>query len=89
MLREERVHVESRIRPRERIVVRKHVITEHVRVMVPVRREELIVERVPLDAPSDPGAELDLTLMEDEPVVHTRTERFRANITPTNEETAR
>jgi uncharacterized protein (TIGR02271 family) len=81
-LHEERVHVESRSRPRERVVVRKHVITEHVSVTVPLRREELRIERVPLDAPRDAGAELDVTLMEDEPVVHTHTvatERFRAS----------
>jgi uncharacterized protein (TIGR02271 family) len=81
-LHEERVHVESRSRPRERVVVRKHVITEHVSVTVPLRREELRIERVPLDAPRDADAELDVTLMEDEPVVQTHivaTERFRAS----------
>jgi uncharacterized protein (TIGR02271 family) len=81
-LHEERVHVESRSRARERVVVRKHVITEQVSVTVPLRREELRIERVPLDAPRDPGAELDVTLMEDEPLVQTHivaTERFRAS----------
>jgi uncharacterized protein (TIGR02271 family) len=81
-LHEERVHVESRSRPRERVRLRKHVVTEYVNVTVPLRREELRIERIPLDAPPDPDAELELTLMEDEPVVQTRivpTERLRAS----------
>jgi uncharacterized protein (TIGR02271 family) len=90
-LHEERVHVESRSRPRERVRLRKHVVTEYVNVTVPLRREELRIERIPLDAPPDPGAELELTLMEDEPVVQTRivaTERFRATKESVTEQAA-
>jgi uncharacterized protein (TIGR02271 family) len=70
-LHEDRVHIEHRTRPRERVRVHKHVVTEYVTLSVPVRREELRIERIPLDAPPDPTAEADLTLMEDEPVVET------------------
>ena len=47
-------------------------MTEYVTVTVPVRREELRLERVPFDAPHDSTVEADVTLMEEEPVVETR-----------------
>jgi uncharacterized protein (TIGR02271 family) len=71
-LHEEQIEVDRRQRPHERVQVHKHVVTEYVTLTVPVRREVLRIERVPIDAPHDPRAEADLTLMEDEPVVETR-----------------
>jgi stress response protein YsnF len=59
-------------RPRERLRLRKVIVTEHVTVAV--RREELRVERVPLDgdAAADPPApvpEREMVLYEERPVV--------------------
>jgi len=71
-LHEEHIQVDHRRRPRERVQLRKHVVTEYVTVTVPVRREELRLERVPFDAPHDSTVEADVTLMEEEPVVETR-----------------
>jgi uncharacterized protein (TIGR02271 family) len=71
-LHEEQIEVDRRRRPHERVQVHKHVVTEYVTLTVPVHREVLRIERVPIDAPHDPRAEADLTLMEDEPVVETR-----------------
>jgi hypothetical protein len=47
-----RVHTEQVAATRVRLV--KYVVTEEVQVTVPVRREEIRIEEVPLDAP-DPG----------------------------------
>ncbi len=80
VLSEERLDVTSRPRPRERVQVRKEIVTEEVTITVPVRHEELRIERVPLDAPDRPDAEMDVTLMTHEPVVSKRivpTERVR------------
>jgi len=68
-LSEERLKVTSRPKPRERVQVRKEIVTEEVTITVPVRHERLRIERVPLDAPEHPDAELDVTLMDHEPVV--------------------
>jgi uncharacterized protein (TIGR02271 family) len=88
-LHEERLYVDRRSRPRERVRVHRHVVTEEVTVTVPLRREELRIERVPVDAPPDPTAEADFTLMEDEPVVETRVvvrERVRLEVAEVTEE---
>jgi len=69
VLSEERLNVTSRARPRERVQVRKEIVTREVTITVPVRHEELRIERVPLDAPGHPDAEVDVTLMTHEPVV--------------------
>jgi hypothetical protein len=89
LLREEQVHVERRERPRERIRLRKHVVVEYIQVSVPVRREEVRLERVPLDAPPDPTAEADVLLMEDDPVLERHVVTSEATTTPTPEEMRR
>jgi sporulation protein YlmC with PRC-barrel domain len=57
---EEEVDVRTEARPRERLRLKKYVVTEHVTKKVPVRREKIAVEREPVgdeaeaeDAPSD------------------------------------
>ena len=74
-LSEEQLHVDRRERPRERVRLVKHVVTEEVTVRVPVRREEIRVERVPIGedfGPADGEVVSELTLSEEEPVVDTR-----------------
>lgn len=73
-LTEDHVRVDREQRPRERVRLVKHVVVEHVTVTVPVRREELRVERIPLDGPAPPATGevvQELTLMEDVPLVET------------------
>ena len=66
---EEQLRVHTASQPVERVRLRKHVVTEYRQITVPVRREEIRVERVPVgeadtDAPDveyagpvgDPGA---------------------------------
>jgi uncharacterized protein (TIGR02271 family) len=48
---EEEVHIGTETRPRERVRLRKHVVTDYVTKKVPVQREELHVEREPADGP--------------------------------------
>ena len=57
--------------------LRKYVVTENVTKTVPVTHEEVRVERVPLDEDSnrggsidDDGAEVEVTLHEETPVVN-------------------
>ncbi len=61
---------------RERVRLRKHVVTEWVTIRVPVRREEFRVERAPIgeadDAVPDPAHGVELILHDEEPVVHKR-----------------
>jgi uncharacterized protein DUF2382/PRC-barrel domain protein len=52
---EEEVDVRPEARPRERVRLKKYVVTEHVTKTVPVRREKLAVEREPVD--DEPGDE--------------------------------
>ncbi len=75
---EMRVGTESRERGRARL--RKHVVTEHQQVAVPVRREEVRIEREPIDntnrdaATSGPAIsedEHEMTLHEERPVTDT------------------
>jgi stress response protein YsnF len=51
---EERLAVGTETVPTTRVRVVKYVVTEEVQVTVPIRREEIRLEEVPLDAP-DPG----------------------------------
>jgi stress response protein YsnF len=52
-----RVHTEQVAATRVRLV--KYVVTEQVQVTVPLRREEIRIEEVPLDAPeAEPGESL-------------------------------
>jgi uncharacterized protein DUF2382/PRC-barrel domain protein len=44
---EEEVDIRTEARPRERVRLKKYVVTEHVTKKVPVRREKIAVEREP------------------------------------------
>ena len=78
---EEQLEVDKRRRPTERVRLRKDVVTEEITITVPVRREVVRLERVPIepgelgeDAPlalSD-GRTHELVLMEEQAVVDTR-----------------
>jgi sporulation protein YlmC with PRC-barrel domain len=46
---EEEVDVRTEARPRERLRLKKYVVTEHVTKTVPVRREKIAVEREPVE----------------------------------------
>jgi uncharacterized protein (TIGR02271 family) len=80
---EEQLEVDKRRRPTERVRLRKDVVTEEVTITVPVRREVVRLERVPIE----PGESLEgdavpfelaegrtqeLVLMEERAVVDTR-----------------
>jgi hypothetical protein len=52
---EEEVDVRPQARPRERVRLKKYVVTEHVTKTVPVRREKLAVEREPVGDEPDSG----------------------------------
>jgi hypothetical protein len=52
---EEEVAIGTRARPRERVRLKKYVVTEHVTKTVPVQREEIRVERVPVDEQDPDG----------------------------------
>ena len=88
---EEELHVGTVWRPRERVRLRKVVVTEHV--TIPVRREELRVEREPVGADGseaaasaerpEPAAERVIVLREERPVVEMRVvarERVRLRV---------
>jgi uncharacterized protein (TIGR02271 family) len=51
--------------------LRKYVVTEYVTVRVPVRREEVSLERIPIEDAQDaePADGLELVLMTEEPVI--------------------
>ena len=56
---EEQLRVSTERTATTRVRVTKYVVTEEVQITVPVRREEIRVEEVPLDAPdADPGESL-------------------------------
>jgi hypothetical protein len=46
---EEEVDIRAEPRPRERVRLKKYVVTEHVTKKVPVRREKIAVEREPVE----------------------------------------
>lgn len=78
---EEELAVGTAKRERGRARLRKHVVTEHVETTVPVRREEVRVEREPiteanrdsaLSGPEISEAEHEVVLHEEEPVVEKR-----------------
>ena len=77
---EEQVEVDKTTVPRERVRMRKHVVTEEVQVTVTLRREELRIEREPVTDPDgvdiEQGgeigeAEFDFFLLAERPVVST------------------
>ncbi|MDG9709582.1 PRC and DUF2382 domain-containing protein [Streptomyces sp. DH10] len=99
---EERMHVGTERREAGRARLRKYVVTEEVQQTVPVRREEVRVEREPitdenrdaaLSGPDISEAEHEVTLHEERPVTETETvpvERVRMTTEEqTDEETVR
>ena len=75
---EEQLEVDRQRVPRERVRMRKEVVTEHVTITVPVRREVVRLEREPIEPGTDLGTGLDaigegvtpeLVLMEERAVV--------------------
>jgi uncharacterized protein (TIGR02271 family) len=79
---EEEVRVGTAERERGRVRLRKHVVTENVQQTVPVRREEVRVEREPITGENIDDAvsgsetseeEHEVVLHEEEPVVEKRT----------------
>jgi stress response protein YsnF len=52
---EEQLRVRTESQPVERVRLRKHIVTHYEQITVPVRREEIRVEQVPVDG-SDAGA---------------------------------
>lgn len=99
---EERMHVGTERREVGRARLRKYVVTEDVQQTVPVRREEVRVEREPitddnrdaaLSGPDITEAEHEVTLHEERPVTQTETvpvERVRMTTDEyTDEETVR
>lgn len=82
---EEQLRVTTEPVPATRVRVTRYVVTEEVAITVPVRREEIRVEEVPLDAPdAGPGDSLvpddggarglpeEIVLHREEPVVDVR-----------------
>lgn len=79
---EEELHVGTATRERERVRLRKYVVTEQVQKTVPVQREEVRVEREPItdenvdaatSGPEITESEHEVTLHEEEPVIEKRT----------------
>jgi uncharacterized protein (TIGR02271 family) len=79
---EEELHVGTERRERGRVRLRKYVVTEEVQRTVPVRREEVRVEREPItdanveaatSGPDITESEHEVTLHEEEPVIEKRT----------------
>lgn len=52
---EEELRVGRKARPRERVRIKRYVVTEHVKKTVPLRREEVRLEHEPPDAGERPG----------------------------------
>jgi uncharacterized protein (TIGR02271 family) len=81
---EEQLRVSTERVPTTRVRIVKYVVTEDVQITVPVRREEIRVEEVPLDAPDagpgeslvpdapGPGLPEEIVLHREEPVVSVR-----------------
>lgn len=77
---EEQLFVGTESHVRERVRVRKRVVTEEVTVTIPLRREELVIERETLepgavDAPAEAQpveAEFDFVLLAEQPVIEKR-----------------
>jgi len=75
------VRVRARSQPRERVRLRKYVVTEHVTKTVPVQREEVRVEREPIEGddaePHGTGAagDQEVTLNEEQAVIEPTTRR--------------
>ena len=95
---EEELRVGTRQRETGRVRLRKYVVTEHVQQTVPVRREEVRIEREPItdanigeamDGPALSEEEHEVTLMEEEVVVDKKVvpkERVRLDTETVTEE---
>ena len=86
---EERLVVETRREPVERLRLRKYLVTEERQVTIPVTREEVRVERIPDGEPADEGDGTEVTLHAERPVVTTETvpvERVRLGKETVHEE---
>jgi len=66
---EERLQVRTESQPASRVRLRKHVVTEYQQVTVPVRREEIRLEREPA---VDPGPDVTASTSDDGTPVETR-----------------
>ena len=84
---EEQLRVGTETREAGRARLRKHVVTEHQQVTVPVSHEEVTVEREPItdanrgdayDGPAISEEEHEVTLHAERPVVDTEAVRRRA-----------
>ena len=82
VLSEEQLLVDTQRVPAERVRLRKEVVEEEVTLTVTLRREELVIERLPaepgavVEPAADPlgeGRSIELVLFAEEPVVSTRT----------------
>ena len=77
---EEQLVVDTAPRASERVRLRKRVVTEEVSVTIPLRREELVIEREPIapgDAEAPPDAQIvdadwDFVLLAEQPVIEKR-----------------
>lgn len=77
---EEQLVVDTEARPTERVHLRKRVVTEEVTVTIPLRREELVIEREPIEpgaqeAPGDAQiveADFEFVLLAEQPVIEKR-----------------
>lgn len=75
-LSEEQVHVGTRELPATKVRMRKVTVTENVQMTVPVTREEVRLEEVPIDAPDDEStlpADAEVTLRHEVPVIEKTT----------------
>lgn len=86
VLREQRLSVTTVRVPTERIVLRRRIVTEVRQLEVTLQREELEVQRLPLDpqdtagrlaAPGVPAAPLVIVLSEQVPVVQLQTRPYQ------------
>ncbi len=79
---EQHLHVRTEQVPYERVVLRRHVVTETRQIEVTVRREELHVHREPLHdqhptAPTSRSTPLVMVLSEEVPVVEQRVRPYQ------------
>ena len=83
ILSEERLRVDTTVRPRTRLVVRKRVVTEDKTFTVRVRREEFELEEITLD-PDDPAPDPAVALGESEleMVLHEEQVDFTLRVAP-------
>ena len=92
-LSEERLDVATRVVPTGRAVLRRRIVTERRTIEVEVRREEAVLELLPLDGTEPSGASHlalpELVLHEEQVVVVRRivpVERVRLQVTPVTEQ---